>query len=270
MREGRALRLRARLLGCIGRAREAVATIAEAVRVLEQGQPGAELARAYSALAGMAMLDNDYERTITLGAKAIVIAEQVDDLEGLVHALNNVGTAELTGGNPAGEAKLERSLELARQTHLGTDAGRAYINLSSVLIIQWRWREALVWIERGIAYTRELGLEAWVKCLVSERALVELALGRWDDAATTAQALLDGPRDEIIEPRTHALLVVGLVRARRGDPDCWTRLGSASSTPTTSSSSAPCAPLAPRRRGWRGDRRRPAPRRRRPTTSLAG
>ena len=168
-REGHALRLRARLLGCIGRAREAADTIREAVRVLEQGPPGAELARAYSYLAGMAMLDYDFAQTISLGAKAIAIAEEVDDVEGLVHALNNVGTAELIAGYPTGAAKLERSLELARQAHLGTDAGRAYINLSCGLIHHWRWREALVWIERGIGYTRELGLEAWVKCLVGER-----------------------------------------------------------------------------------------------------
>lgn len=226
-RKGHALRMRARLLGCIGRGREAAETIRDAVRVLEQGPPGAELARAYSSLAGTAMQDYDFARTITLGAKAIAIAEAVDDLEGLVHALNNVGTAELIGGNPAGQAKLERSLELARQASLGTDAGRAYINLSCALIHHWRWREALVWIERGIGYTRELGLEAWVKCLLGERALVELALGRWDDAAATAQALLDGPRDQIIEPRTYALLVLGLVRARRGDPDCWPLLDEA-------------------------------------------
>lgn len=225
--EGHALRMRARLLGCIGRAREAAETIREAVRILEQGPPGAELARAYSGLAGLAMIDYDFAQTITLGAKAIAIAEQVDDLEGLVHALNNVGTAELIGGNPAGQAKLERSLELARQAHLATDAGRAYINLSCALLHHWRWREALVWTERGIGYTRELGLEAWVKCLLGERALVELALGRWDDAAATAQALLDGPRDQIIEPRTYALLVVGLVRARRGDPDYWPLLDEA-------------------------------------------
>ncbi len=226
-REGRALRMRTRLLGCIGRAREAADTAREAVRVLEQGPPGAELARAYSSLAGLAMIDYDLAQTITIGAKAIAIAEEVNDPEGLVHALNNVGTAELIGGNPAGQAKLERSLELARQAHLGTDAGRAYINLSCGLIHHWRWREALVWIERGIRYTGELGLEAWVKCLVGERALVELALGRWDDAAATGQALLDGPRDQIIEPRTYALLVVGLVRARRGDPGCWPLLDEA-------------------------------------------
>ena len=226
-REGHGLRLRAQLLGCIGRAREAAETIRDAVRVLEQGPPSAELARACSYLAGMAMHDYDFAQTISLGAKAIAIAEEVDDLEGLVHALNNVGTAELIAGYPSGAAKLERSLELARQAHLGTDAGRAYINLSCGLIHHWRWRQALVWIERGIGYTRELGLEAWVKCLVGERALVELVLGRWDDAAATAQALLDGPRDQIIEPRTYALLVVGLVRARRGDPGYWPLLDEA-------------------------------------------
>jgi DNA-binding CsgD family transcriptional regulator len=62
--------------------------------------------------------------------------------------------------------------------------------------------------------------------------LVELALGRWDDAAATAQSLLDGPRDQIIEPRTYALLVLVLVRARRGaarrgDPDYWPLLDEA-------------------------------------------
>ena len=226
-REGRALRMRSRLLSCIGRGREAAESIREAVRVLEQGPPGADQARAYSTLAGMAMVDYDYELAVSAGAKAIAIAQEVDDVEGLVNALNMVGTAEMVFGNPAGLAKLERSLELARQAHLGTDAGVAYINLGLVLIHNSRWREALVWIERGIGYTRELGLEAWLKCLISERALVELALGRWDDAAATAQTILDGPRDQIIEPRTNALIALGLVRARRGDPGCWPLLDEA-------------------------------------------
>ncbi len=124
-REGHALRMRARLLGCIGRVREAAETILEAVRVLEQIPPGAELARAYGYLAGMATLDFDFERTIALGERAIAIAREVDDREALVYALNNVGTAELIGAYPAGATKLERSLELARQANLGTDAGRA-------------------------------------------------------------------------------------------------------------------------------------------------
>ena len=226
-REGRALRTRSRLLSCIGRGREALETIREAVRVLEQGPPGADLARAYSTLAGMAMIHYDFERTRTVGAKAIAIAQEVGDLEALVNALNMVGTAELISGNPVGEAKLERGLELARQAHLGTYAGVSYINLGLGLILHGRWRDALVWIERGIGYTLELGLEAWMKCLLGEQALVELALGRWDDAAATAQTILDGPSHQTFEPRTNALIALGLVRARRGDPSCWPLLDEA-------------------------------------------
>lgn len=225
--EGRALRMRARLLVCIGRAREAADSVREAVLVLERDPPGAELARAYSALAGMAMLDYDTAQTVRLGENAISVAEQVDDLEALVNGLISVGTAQMITGDPGGQPKLERSLELARQGQLGPRAGVAYMNLALGMMHHWRWREALVWIERGIEYTRELGLEAWTKCLLGQRATVELALGRWDAAAATAQALLDGPRDQIIEPRTYALLVLGLVRARRGDPGCWPLLDEA-------------------------------------------
>ncbi len=226
-REGRALRMRARLLGCIGRSREAAESVQEAVRVLEQVPPGPELARAYSSAAGMAMIDYDVTQATTLGARAITIAEAVDDREALIMALNYVGTTELIGGNPGGQAKLERSLELARQAHLWSNAGNAYINLSCGLIHHARWREALIWVDRGVRYTTELGLEAWLKCLLSERALVELALGDWDAAGATAQELLGGPQDQIIEPRTNALVVLGLLRARRGDPGCWPLLDEA-------------------------------------------
>jgi DNA-binding CsgD family transcriptional regulator len=82
-------------------------------------------------------------------------------------------------------------------------------------------------IQRGIDYTSKLGLEAWLHCLIGERALVELALGQWDAAASTAASILDGPRDQIIEPRTDALLALGLIRARRGDPGAWELLDEA-------------------------------------------
>jgi hypothetical protein len=40
-----------------------------------------------------------------------------------------------------------------------------------------RWSEALSWVERGIDYTREIGLEAWLNCLTGSRGVIELALG---------------------------------------------------------------------------------------------
>jgi hypothetical protein len=122
--------------------------VREAVRVLEQAPPSADPARAYSALAGLSMLNRDRTATIEWAAKAIALADEVGDREPLVHALNNVGTIEPPFGNPAGQAKLERSLELTRQWRLGTDAGRAYINLADTLQLAGRFNEALIWITR--------------------------------------------------------------------------------------------------------------------------
>jgi DNA-binding CsgD family transcriptional regulator len=227
LREGSALHMRCRLLGCIGRAHEAFDTAQDAVRVLEQVEPSPALARAYCTFAGLWGLFEDKSKMIEWGSKAIAFAEQVDDTTALVRALCVVAIAEMMSERPGGQAKFERALELARQARLGTDAGNTYINFTCALIWGGRWLEAMPLIERGIEYTSKLGLEAWLKCLLGERALAELALGRWDDAATTAHALLDGPRDQIIEPRTYALLTVGLLRARRGDPGCWPLLDEA-------------------------------------------
>lgn len=226
-REGAALHMRCRLLGCIGRPHEAFETVQEAVRVLEQLEPGPALARSYCSVASLWGLFEEHAKMIEWGSKAIALAERIGDRTALVRALSIVGVAELRSGSPAGQAKLERSLELARQARLGTDAGNIYINFSCCLIYAGRWREAMELIERGIDYSSKLGLEAWLKCLVAERALVELALGRWDASASTAASILDGPRDQIIEPRTDALLALGLVRARRGDPAAWPLLDEA-------------------------------------------
>ena len=230
VKEGDDIRLRARLLGCIGRSREALQSAREAVGVLEQAPPGPALARAYSALAGLSMQTYDPTPTLAWGAKAIALAEQVGDREALVHALNNVGTIEMMSADLAGRAKLERSLELARQAHLGVDTGRAYINLGGGLIWFGLFTDALHVIEQGVEYTQRVGLEAWLKCMIGERGTVELALGRWDDAATTARSILDGPRDRVIGPRSDALVTLALVRARRGDPGAWPLLDEALET----------------------------------------
>src|SRR6266850_3436046 len=49
------------------------------------------------------------------------------------------------------------------------------------------------------------------------RARLELDQGRWAEATDSAEAVLRIPRTSI-NPRVNALVVLGLVRARRGDP----------------------------------------------------
>jgi DNA-binding CsgD family transcriptional regulator/tetratricopeptide (TPR) repeat protein len=217
-KRGDTLRLLARILVCVGRNVEARAAAADAVAVLEHLPPGRELARAYSTRSHVSMLASDDAEAIAWGSRAIELAERMGDTEALVNALNNVGVVEASRGVLGGWEKLERSLELARQAGLVPDVGRAYINLSATAGLCREWARADEYIEPGIEYCREHGLDAWLNCLVAARAESELAQGRWTAAAKTATEILDLPPSDVISPRLSALVVLALVRARRGDP----------------------------------------------------
>ena len=227
LRQAGALRLRSRLLTCMGRTAEAKTAAVEAIELLEQLQPSPELARAYSALSHACMLANETEDTVLWGERAIELAERVGDTEALVNALNNVGTNELSRGDVAGRLKLERSLALARQAGLGPDVGRAYINLVGMLSWLREWAAVEDYLGPGIEYCREHGLEAWLKCLVAAKARARLTQGHWDEAAELATSILNAPPDSVVGPRHDALLVLALVRARRGDPQHWPLLDEA-------------------------------------------
>ncbi|MFZ0380367.1 MAG: AAA family ATPase, partial [Solirubrobacteraceae bacterium] len=221
---GNVLRVRARLQGCMGRTAEARVDAREATRLLERLPPGIELARAYAGMSEQAMLGDDAEETIAWGQKAIDLADRLGDAEALVSALNSVGTIELSRGELGGREKLERSLELSSSAGLGTDAGNAYINLCAALARLGRYLDVARYVEEGIEYCQERGLEAWTQCLVAAKAETQLAIDLWDQAAETATSIIDGPPNEVIAPMATALLVRALVRARRGDPDHSTPL----------------------------------------------
>ncbi len=225
VKRGDTLRRQSQLLLCIGRTAEARVAAKDAVALLEQVPAGQELARAYASVSAIAMIASEDEATAEWGLRAIDLAEQVSDTESLVNALNNVGVVEMARPDPAaGRRKLEQSLALAKQGDLTTDAGRAYINLTWTHAQRGEWLLADRYIAEGIEYCRDHGLEAWLNQLLGGRAQSELAQGRWEDAAATAEAILSGQPGSVIGPRYDALIVLALVRARRGDPGYRTML----------------------------------------------
>ena len=264
LRQAGALRLRSRLLTCMGRTAEAKAAAVDAIGLLEQLPPSRELARAYSALSHACMLANETEETVLWGDRAIALAERVGDTEALVNALNNVGTNELNRGLAAGRVKLERSLALARQAGLGPDVGRAYINLVGALARHHEWAQAERYLDPGIAYCREHGLEAWLKCLVAGKAGARLAQGDWDDAAELAASILNAPPDSVVAPATRrfwSLRSCGPDAATPRSGRCSTRRRPSPMTSATSSSSPRQRRRAPRQCGWKGDQTRSPQRR---------
>jgi DNA-binding CsgD family transcriptional regulator len=198
----------------------------QAVELLERLEPGRELAMAYSNVAQLRMLASDQPGASAWGERALELAERLGETEIVVHALNNVGTAEAELEMPAGITKLERSLELALDAGLEEHVARAYTNLGTGSVAVRAYARADRHLEAGIAYCAEHDLTSWVAYMVGWRARSELDQGRWDAAGVTAADVLAGP--DIPPPtRITPLTVLGRLRARRGDPDIWAPLDEA-------------------------------------------
>ena len=220
------LRSRARLLSCIGRFPEAREDVVEAVKLLERVPPGPELASAresYAAYRG----EEDLADAVRLARNAAAVAEQVGDLEVMASTIGTLGFMRMRLGDEGGAADLQRNLELSIEHRFTIDAGSTFIALAAALGRFARWREVAKIADAGIEYSREHGLDAWVRCLIAARGLADLELGNWDAATETANELLANPDDPIIEVRLGGRAILALVRARRGDPGCWPLLDEA-------------------------------------------
>ncbi len=220
----RALQRSSCLLSSVGRPTPAMERGVEAVQVLEQGAPGHELAMAYSCLSGLLMVEDRNAEAMSWGRRSLALAEQLGDVEALVDTLNNLGCAELGKGDLSGSENLTRSLELALEADLVAAAARAYNNLTFSLMRVKEWELAEPLIEAGLGYVRSRGLDAWANSLLCNRATLLLAVGSWDEAADVAALLLKESPPSKPGPRMVAARVLGLVRARRGDPGAWPML----------------------------------------------
>jgi DNA-binding CsgD family transcriptional regulator len=209
-REGDSLRFLSQILWCPGRVAESRRAGREAVAVLEELPPGRELAMAYSNL-GSRVGD------AAMGERALELAERVGDIEIAVSALASLGLSESLRGVSGGVEKLTRALDLADRAGLPGQVGNTFSLLGLALVHTRSYAFATEYLDAGIRYCSEHGLELFRLYLLAYRARSELDRGRWEDAAANAAAVVRVPRATTM-PRTIAQVVLGLVRARRGDP----------------------------------------------------
>ena len=108
--EGATLRSLGGSTYCHGDVTRSTQLTVEAVEVLEQLEPGRELAHAYASMSSSCMNAEDAPGTFAWGAKAVATAERLDDVELRIAALNDLGTMEfLAGLSPAGRRSSEAS-----------------------------------------------------------------------------------------------------------------------------------------------------------------
>ncbi len=211
------LRWLSRLHWYQGEAELAERYAAEAVELLQAHAPGPELAWAYATRAQLHMLQDRLEPALLWGERAIALATRLGEREVLCHVLNTVGTAELFAGRAQGEARLERSLELARQCGFHEQAARVYSNRAEHAVVFKDFAQAERWLSEGIAFDRRFDLDAWTPYLMGWQAQLRLEQGRYAEAQALADEVLALPRLSAIM-KLPALTVQAWVALRCGHP----------------------------------------------------
>ena len=220
VRKGAALAYLSQRLWCGGYTDEAWRAGREAVAMLEDQSAQAERALAHSNLSQLYLNDYALDQAVHWAETAIEESSDLDNIEVLVHSLNNIGTAQLLAGRPEGLSSLTRSLELARQTPgLEDHVGRAYIHVGWV-VNRTRALEHTPLLDEGVAVCEQLGLERWRHYVQLFLARAAIYQGDWDKAVAVAGAVL-AATDSAPLLRILGHTAVALVRARRGelDPD---------------------------------------------------
>ncbi len=217
-REGRALALLSNILWCPGRGVEARAVGHDAVTLLEQVPPGRELAFAYINLAFLYRVNADVAGASEWGARAHRLCEQLGDRDLICTALVTTAQTDLSADFDRGRADLERAANLAEELEDKALLVETLHALALGALYRRRYDLADSYGERGLALCTESGNDLMHLYFLAAQAQSELAGGRWTEATETAEAVL---REHAVStfPRTMALVVLALVRGRRGDPD---------------------------------------------------
>ena len=215
LREGENLARLAPPHTAVGLNAEAEEASRQGIDVLEKLPPSRELGVAYAFQSSVRMLNRDNAEGVEWGEKALELAVRFGDVETRAQALNLIGTSHLMAGEiERGCEYLQQSLELAVEHGLQVRVSSAYGMLGSGLGEMYELEPADHWLREHIAYADERDIDSSYSR--SWLALAHVYGGRWDEGTELARDVL-ASTDTVIS-RITALIAIGRVRARRGDP----------------------------------------------------
>lgn len=214
------LRFLSRLWWFEGNRKQAEYYAKEAVTVLENEPESAAKAMGFSNMAQLEMLGDHIDECIFWGEKAIAMAKELNNEEILSHALNNVGTVQMTlpETRESGREMLKESLSIALKNVYQEHAARAYTNLCCAGILYKEYSAALKLLEEGIQYCDERDLNSWKAYMTSWLARLYLETGKWDSVIDIANTILRNENQPSII-RISVLVATALIKLRRGEDD---------------------------------------------------
>ncbi len=241
--EGVALTSLSEILWCPGRVAESELAAHEAIALLEQLPAGRDLAAAYANLSRVYLNADDAQAAARWAERALKLADGLEDTDIRVDALINVGAARYVTGAPGGRDQLRQCLELSRVAELDVQAGRALLNLLWGATRRREHAVASECLEWGLGFVESRGLELWRIYLLANKACAELNQGQWSEALDSASLVLRESFPSTLPPAL-ALTAIGLIRARRGDPEQWPPLDEALALVEASGELQRVAPIA--------------------------
>ena len=221
--EGECLVALSRLLWSIGRTPDGSTVGRQAVELLESVSAGRELALGYAQLAEVSMILDDYDEVLRMGSAAAELAQQLGERDVSADARMLLNAARYAVGQEGGRESLERELSLALSEGLEAVAARAYNHLARLGLQRRDYEFVDRHLDRGFEYCRDRELGNFRQGMVAEQSRRLLDRGDWERATDAAHLVLSTARTAGMAPFV-ALIVLGQVRARRGDPDVWAPL----------------------------------------------
>jgi DNA-binding CsgD family transcriptional regulator/tetratricopeptide (TPR) repeat protein len=222
-RQGAALTFLGQLLWEVGSLQEGLAAVHRSLAMLGD-RPSRELVSAYCQMAALQLAAEDPGGAMSWARRADHTADSIDDPHSRLVALQAVGWVEFFTGAAGGIEKLERTLEMAQATHRDAIAATSYVIIVRTACRRREYDIAARYIDDGLDYCIARDIDLWRYYLLSWKSKLLLARGEWVEAAQAAQICLGEPCPFA---RIHALVALGLVRARRGDPNVWEPLDEA-------------------------------------------
>lgn len=200
---------------------------AEALRLAEASGDKQVMGFASGTESYLRMLNRDYRAAIEVGGRAIRIAQETGDATLLASGYKTSGAALIFLDYEGGCELLKRSLAVGDSLQDGgLSAADTYLMLGTASGELYQFAAAEQWIEEGIAFARSRDLDRQALYMEAWQAMCDMYGGRWESAGERAQSVLDqDPQPSTT--RLMALVTLGRLRARRGDPGAGEVLGEA-------------------------------------------
>ena len=222
--EGDTLRRMSIALWRLCRGDEILAAAEAAVAILEPLGPTPELAAAYGNLAAFQNHPGRGDIVVPLAQRAQELAVRF----GVPAVQSRAATTEaqavwLAGGD--WEPVLRRALSIALENGIEYEAGFAYTNLHELHCGNRDYAKADPYFHDGVAYCEDHDLGTYYTCLRGVRTSTLERLGRWDESAAIAEAVIASVASPV--NRMIPMTSLAMVAARRDAGSVWPHLDAA-------------------------------------------